>query len=82
VITNLGTVIGALRAHGYTGPLVVGFYNSQVELLPGCDGLQADLNAVFEGYIPESVRHHVEPRGPHSSAPADKPGWPTQTGGL
>jgi lysophospholipase L1-like esterase len=52
IITNVGTVIGALRAYGYTGPVVVaGYYNPQAELLPGSDGLQKAFNETFEGYI-------------------------------
>jgi hypothetical protein len=52
IITNIGTTIGALRAYGYTGPVVVlGFYNPQAELLPGSDGLQKGFNTTFEGYL-------------------------------
>jgi lysophospholipase L1-like esterase len=52
IITNVGTVIGALRAYGYAGPVVIaGFYNPQAELLPGSDSLQKAFNETFEGYI-------------------------------
>ena len=52
IITNVGTVIGVLRAYGYAGPVVVaGFYNPQAELLPGSDALQIKLNEAFEGTI-------------------------------
>jgi len=52
IITNVGTVIGVLRAYGYAGPVVVaGFYNPQAELLPGSDALQKAFNETFEGYI-------------------------------
>jgi lysophospholipase L1-like esterase len=56
IITNVGTVIGVLRAYGYTGPIaILGFYNPQAELLPGSDALQKGFNETFEGYVAASA---------------------------
>ena len=52
IISNTGHVIGALRAYGYTGPVVVlGFYNPESYALPNSDALQKSLNETFEYYI-------------------------------
>ena len=52
ILTNIGTVVGVLRANGYTGHIIVlGFYNPQALFLPGSDFLQESLNANAEFVI-------------------------------
>ena len=52
IITNIGTAVGVLRAHGYAGKIVVlGIYNPQAFALAGSDGLQQEFNSHLAGAI-------------------------------